>query len=501
MSNNPKTRFLALLLALLTVIFVGCGKKDKGITPCGESSHVDTDDNGFCDSCRVSVLVYVDIFSINDLHGKFSDTPSQPGVDELSSYIQNARSKNENVILLSAGDMWQGSPESNLTEGMMITEWMNALDFDAMTLGNHEYDWGEEAIEANDAVAEFPFLAINIFDRESNERVDYCQPSTLIELNGITVGVIGAMGDCYSSIAPDKVEDVYFKTGSALTALVKAESERLRDEGADFIIYLMHDGGTGGAGMSHYDSSLSGGYVDIVFEGHTHRDYVRTDSGGVYHLQGGGDNEGITYASLRYNKANGTSSVTSARYIQADSYQHMPDSPIVDELLERYADEIAEGDAVLGSTPVKRTSDYLRSLVARLYYEKGVEKWGDEYDIVLGGGYLSVRSPYELKAGEIRYGDLYSIFPFDNELVLCSIKGRDLSSRFFNSSNSNYFIYYGEYGASVKENIDPDATYYIIVDSYSSSYGPNKLTEIEFLGADIYARDLLAEYVKNGGME
>lgn len=498
MSNNPKTRFLALLLALLSVIFVGCGKKDKEIIPCSDSSHVDTDDNGFCDSCCASVLVYVDIFSINDLHGKFSDTPSQPGVDELSSYIQNARSKNENVILLSAGDMWQGSPESNLTEGMMITEWMNALDFDAMTLGNHEYDWGEEAIEVNDDLADFPFLAINIFDRETNERVDYCQPSTLIDLNGITVGVIGAMGDCYSSIAPDKVEDVYFKTGSTLTALVKAESERLRDEGADFIIYLIHDGGTG---TSHYDSSLSGGYVDIVFEGHTHSDYVRTDSGGVYHLQGGGDNEGITYALLRYNKANGTSSVISARYIEADSYQHMPESPIVDELLEKYADEIAEGDTVLGSTPVKRSSDYLRSLVAQLYYQKGVEKWGDEYDIVLGGGYLSVRSPYELEAGEIRYGDLYSIFPFDNELVLCSIKGRDLMSRFFNSSNSNYFIYYGEYGASVKGNIDPDATYYIIVDSYSSSYAPNKLTEIEFFGADIYARDLLAEYIKNGGME
>lgn len=501
MSNNPKTRFLALLLALLAVIFVGCGEKNGKTSPCADSAHVDTDDNGFCDSCKVSVLVYFDIYSINDLHGKFSDTLNQPGVDELTSYIQNAKSKNENLVLLSIGDMWQGSPESNLTEGMMITEWMNALDFDAMTLGNHEYDWGEEAIEANDAVADFPFLAINIFDKETNERVDYCEPSALIELNGVTVGVIGAIGDCYSSIAPDKVEDVYFETGRALTALVKAESERLRDQGADFIIYTLHDGGTGGAGMSHYDSSLSDGYVDIVFEGHTHRDYVREDTYGVYHLQGGGDNDGITFAAVRYNKANGSSSVTNARFVDADSYQHMPDASIVGELLEKYAEDIAEGDAVLGSTPLKRTSDYLRKLVAQLYYEKGVEKWGNEYDIVLGGGYLSVRSPYELKAGQIRYGDLYSIFPFDNELVLCSIKGKDLSSRFFNTSNSNYFIYYGEYGASVKENIDPDATYYIIVDSYSSSYAPNRLTEIEFLGADIYARDLLAEYVKNGGME
>ncbi len=500
--NGTKTRVLALILALFALISCSCGVQKEGFVCRGE--HRDNDDNGFCDGCKESVLVYFDLYAINDLHGKFSDTDSQPGVDELTTYIEQARDKNPNVIILSSGDMWQGSPESNLTSGAMVTEWMNYLDFASMTLGNHEFDWGEDAIEDNDELAEFPFLAINIYDSDTNERVEYCDSSVIVELNGVSVGIIGAIGDCYSSISPDKVEDVYFVTGSELTELVKAESEKLRSEGADFIVYSLHGGGTGesvGYNTSYYDITLSRGYIDLVFEGHTHHSYVKVDSEGIYHLQGGGDNDGISHASARYNTANGNKAVLNAQFVKTNKYYTLPDSPIVGELLNKYEDEIAKGNEVLGTTAVWRSSDYLRNLVAQLYYEKGVERWGEEYDIALGGGYLSVRSPYDLEAGDIRYGDLYSIFPFDNELVLCSIKGSDLMRRFFESDNSNYFVYYDEYGESVKNDIDMDGTYYIIVDSYSSSYGPNRLTEIARYDSGVYARDLLAEYIKNGGME
>ena len=133
--------------------------------------------------------------------------------------------------------------------------------------------------------------------------------------------------------------------------------------------------------------------------------------------------------------------------------------------------------------------------------EKGFEEWGKEYDIVLGGGYLSVRAPYNLSVGEVKYSALQSIFPFDNTLDLCSVKGKDLKSKFINTSNSNYFVYYGDYGQSVRFGIDDEATYYIIVDSYTSSYAPNRLTVIDSLGDGIYARDLLAEYIKSGKLD
>ena len=99
------------------------------------------------------------------------------------------------------------------------------------------------------------------------------------------------------------------------------------------------------------------------------------------------------------------------------------------------------------------------------------------------------------------YGTLYSIFPFDNNLVLCSVKGSDLQSKFFETDNDRYYISYGDYGKQVKNNIDPNGTYYIVVDSYTSVYAPNRLTEISRLDKEYYARDMLADYAKSGGFK
>lgn len=479
--------------------------------PIDRDAHTDEDNDGSCDDCGISVIITFDFYALNDLHGKFDDTDSQGGVDELSTYLANAYNTDDNVILLSSGDMWQGSFESNSTKGLIITDWMNELDFVSMTLGNHEYDWGEEHIKANVALAEFPFLAINIYERDTNERVDYVQSSVLVERGGMKIGIIGAIGDCYSSISGDKVEEVYFKTGAALTELVKAESEKLRAEGADYIVYSIHGGFGSNSSASmvqtsslrgYYDASLSkDGYVDLVFEGHTHKSYAFEDEYGVPHLQNGGDNSGISHVEVRLNFANGYDRVSVSEIIKPSRYANLEDHPIVDELLEKYADQVDAGKLVLGQNSRLRNSTEIKNLVADLYYEAGIERWGNKYDIALGGGFISVRSPYDLAAGEVKYSDLNSLLPFDNQLVLCSIKGRDLKNKFFETNNSNYYIAYGDYGASIRNNIDYNATYYIITDTYCSSYAYNNLTVVDYYDAGVYARDLIADYIRAGGLQ
>lgn len=99
------------------------------------------------------------------------------------------------------------------------------------------------------------------------------------------------------------------------------------------------------------------------------------------------------------------------------------------------------------------------------------------------------------------YSDLQSLFPFDNNLTLCAVKGRDLKAKFFETNNSDYFIAYGNYGEEVRKSIDSNATYYIVVDTYTAYYAPNRLTVVEEYEYDIFARDLLAEYIENGGLE
>ena len=511
MKKRRSYKYLICTILVLAALLSSC-RGGSGIDGTGETGvngavgtvgtsvdcvgHIDADANDICDRCSVSVLVTVDFYAINDLHGKFDDTDSQPGVDELTTYLKNAKKTDDHAVFLSAGDMWQGSAESNMTKGKIITDWMNALEFEAMTLGNHEFDWGEEPVEDNAKLAKFPMLAINIFDKETNKRVDYASASVMVERGGVKIGIIGAIGNCYSSISPDKVKDVYFKVGGELTSLVKAESERLRAAGADMIVYSVHAGSSSSENemSSYYDIALSAGYVDLVFEGHTHQRYVAHDRHGVYHFQNGGENKGISHAEVAINFVNDKVTMKNAEFVSTARYMGLEDDPTVDELLKKYENDISGATKVLGINKNYMSSNALCDLAAKLYYEAGVEKWGAQYNIALGGGFFQARSPYNLPAGEVTYGDLQAIFPFDNQLVLCSIQGKYLSSKFFNTSNSNYHIAYGEYGKSIKNSIDPNATYYVIVDSYTSTYAPNRLTEIARYDETTFARDLLAEY-------
>ena len=112
---------------------------------------------------------------------------------------------------------------------------------------------------------------------------------------------------------------------------------------------------------------------------------------------------------------------------------------------------------------------------------------------------MSARSPYDLHAGTILYGDVQSILPFDNALVLCEISGYYLKTQFLETTNSRYYVYCGEYGQSIRNNIKDYETYYIVTDTYSSSYYYNHATEIARYDETTYARDLIAAYIEKGG--
>ena len=501
-----KVCFLLALLLLLT----GCSKAEE--IPQTTQPATQATEQGNAGGASDSPLVVLNIFAVNDLHGKLADTDSQPGVDELSTYLKQAR-QTDHTILLATGDMWQGASESNLTGGLIITDWMNQLDFDAMTVGGHEYDWGEEQLLRNLELAEFPFLAINIYSRETDERVEYCQSSVMLDIDGAKIGIIGAIGDCYNSISSQHTEGFYFKVGDELTELVKAEAEKLRSEGADFIIYTIHAGAektntvakpmpVSAADLEdYYDISLSDGYVDLVFEADSHFTYTLQDRHGVYHLQAGGNNKGISHAGVLIDTDNDESLVFTAELITANQYSYMEDDPVVEKLLEKYQEEIAPATRMLGNNSDFRSGDSIRQLVADLYCAVGEETWGEEYDIVLGGGFISCRSPGYLPAGEVSYSQLMALLPFDNQITLCTISGRDLLSKFLETPHESYFIKMTDYGTRIRNGIDPDGIYYVVTDTYSAYYAPNNMTVVDTYSDSIFARDLVADYISEGGMQ
>ena len=490
---------LCILLAFF-LLLSGCAKEAPPATQSAVSATVSTE--------SAEPFVFFDIYAVNDLHGKLADTDFQPGVDELSTYLKQS----ENTILLSTGDMWQGASESNQTGGLIVTEWMNRMGFAAMTLGGHEFDWGEAQIRKNLELAQFPFLAINIYDRQTLARVDYCQSSVIVDMDGAQIGIIGAIGNCYNSISSENTKDVYFINGPELTQLVQAEAEKLRGDGVDFIILAIHDGydqngdGVNAVSVSkddisdYYDTTLSAGYVDLVFEADSHYWYTLTDQHGVYHLQAGGNNTGVSHATVMLDLQDGTSSVLTAEVIPASKYYISEDDPMVSELMEKYAHLIESANQILGTNGKYRTKEALCQLVADLYCRAGVEKWGKEYDIVLGGGYISCRSPGYLPAGEVTYSQLQSLLPFDNKITLCSISGRDLLDKFLETDHYAYYIKPTAYGESIRSSIDPNATYYVVTDSYTSDYAYNNMTVIDTYSDTIFARDLMADHIRSGGL-
>ncbi len=465
--------------------------------------HTDVNADGLCDRCGTSVTAELSFYAVNDLHGKFMDTDAQPGVDEFTTYMKDLYEDTaREEILLSSGDMWQGTVESSSNRGQLMTEWMNEMGFVSMSLGNHEFDWGPDVLTPNSELAEFPFLAINVM--YNGKAAEYCRASVTVERGGVKIGIIGAIGDCLGSISGEFQTGLSFTTGSALTALVKNEATRLREqEGCDFIVYSIHDGGDSfsasgindvkNADMPYYDTALSDGYVDLVFEAHTHQRYILKDEYGVYHLQGGGENKYLSCAEVSFNTVTKDYSV-SPKLISNGVYakSSIEDDPFVEEVFEKYFPDENPYTTVLGKNIRKRDEGAICNRVARLYYDKGVETWGKEYNIVLAGGYLNTRNPYSLSAGDVTYADLFSLLPFDNAIVLGKIRGSDLKKRFL--SSESYYIYATIDSSEVEDGQD----YYIVVDSYTSTYRWNNVTEVKRLAGNIYARDLLADYIRSG---
>ena len=461
---------------------------------CGTNGHTDSDKNDYCDKCGEYLIVVVDFYAINDLHGKFCDSSSQPGVDELGTYFENRKNEDDHIVLLSSGDMWQGSAESVLSYGKIMVDWMNELGFVAMTLGNHEFDWGEEIIKDNLQISDFPFLAINVYSNTTGERVEYCAPSIVIERGDLQIGIIGAIGDCYSSISSDMVTNVNFKVGDELTNLVKHEALKLRGSGVDLIVYSLHDGNINS--FDHYDTALSNGYVDVVFEGHSHQTYIRNDSNGIIHIQGGGENDGLSHVEIAVNPVTGNKKVTEQNIITNSSYANLEDHAPTEAIEDKYSEIIDYAYSILGNVSLNHSSSEVADYVAKLYLEAGIEKWGAQYDVVLGGGFLQTRSPYDLSSGDVTYADILSLLPFNNRIVLCRASGSKLKSQFINTTNKSYHIALNDtFNASdVKET----STYFIVVDMYTALYKYNGLTIIDYYDQSTYARDLFAKAVKEG---
>jgi len=455
------------------------------------------------------------IFSINDTHGSIledGDSSSYiPGMENLDYCIKQDEDYDSRYsVLLSAGDMSQGSGLSNLSKGQCMMECMNAMGIDAMTLGNHEFDWGVDTIAQEAETAEFPFLGINILNKDDGNIIDVSQPSTIIEKGGLKIGVVGSIySRISSSISASQIEDIEFVDDQPL---VTAEAERLKnDEDCDVVVVLTHQAFSTNAVSSYMlDSNIDG-----IFGGHDHQFVSEvSDDGKRYFLEGGSNSKGYTKLVFTKNE-DGTYSPISGtveKLTQDDCVgaESLEIRTVIENYETLYGDKL---NSVVGERDGALGKYNLGTLVteAMMYY---AEEVCDVDDIALAvhnrGGIRSVwtsTTKNENGLYDITYDDVYTVMPFDNKVQYIELTGEKVIEACqdgYNFHSKDFEVKYNNYYLNGIE-IDESETYkvlcidYMITNKYSVCYqGGDEGTSIG--GKDVYTRDLMEDYIKYLGI-
>ena len=422
-------------------------------------------------------IVQLDFYNFNDFHGAIEniDDLGEPGIAQLSTYLLNQKSLNpDGFVLTSSGDMWQGSALSNMYKGAAVNEWMNYLNFSCMTLGNHEFDWGIDVIQNNMKDLNFPVISTNIFERRSNNAVDWIYPTATQVVNGVKIGFVGAIGEGQTSDILASIS--YNLTFPDPTSYVKEASRKLRDDGADIIVLLFHDE------AANLTANMVSN-VDLVFCGHTHRKEVKK----VYSIptvQSSNNGKGISHISLNFNKNTKTITYRTSESVDM-RYKTLSDDPDTVEIINKYlTPEVdAKLNNVLGSFSYTYSQNDLTELVTRYMYQYYIDNY-NEYEIY-ATNYNKARTA--LPAGNITYKDVFKAFPFDNNLVVMKLKGDVLA-------DVNYGVFY----IPREETLIDDKDYYIFtidyIAEYDVYYASSMGVEIVARYQDVLPRDVFATY-------
>ena len=211
------------------------------------------------------------IIFTNDSHSQVEPLKGKGGFEARAAVIDSLRVLNENTILLDAGDMWQGTPYFNMFKGRLEVEAYNLMGYNAVTLGNHEFDYGIDTLAARIGEMKFPVVCAN-YDFGETPLASLVKPYIVIEQNGWRVGVIGVCVNPEGLILQSNIEGITYK--DPIEAVSRCVDLLRGDLGCDYIIVLSHLGLHDDTIFNNVsDSTLIAniGGVDLVLGGHTHQ--------------------------------------------------------------------------------------------------------------------------------------------------------------------------------------------------------------------------------------
>lgn len=413
----------------------------------------------------------ITILHTNDHHGRFwHNNQGEYGLAAQKTVVDQIRNEVEkqggSVLLLSGGDVNTGVPESDLQDAEPDFKGMNLVGYDAMALGNHEFDNPLEVLRMQEKWAKFPFLSANIYDTQSGKRL--FKPYQIFDKQGVKIAVMGLTTDDTVRIGnPANFPGVEFRV-PALEAKKVVEELRANQQ-PDIIIAATHMGhydngehGSNASGDVEMARSLPAGYLDMIVGGHSqdpvcmsaeNKNYKQADyipgtpcapdhQNGTWIVQahewgkyvGRADfefkNGKFTLKHYQLIPVNLNKKVTKEDGSSERVYytQQIEQDPIMMKLLTPYQEKGNQQLNInVGSVDGKLVGDrnkvrFEQTNMAHLLLAAQKERANADFAIMSGGG---VRDSIE--PGDITYKDVLKVQPFGNELVYIDFKGQEVA--------------------------------------------------------------------------
>ncbi|MDF2935162.1 MAG: hypothetical protein K0Q90_535 [Paenibacillaceae bacterium] len=407
--------------------------------------------------------IKLQLLSVNDLHGKINDKYSEAslkmdlngdgqisastfvgGLDYMAHTIKQRELENPNTLLLHVGDMVGGSPPvSALFQDEPVVEVMEEMGFDVGVVGNHEFDEGTQELlrmvnggahpkgDPNYDGQNFPLLAANVVYKNGvNQGKPVLDPYVIKQVEGVPVGFIGVVTqETPNIVMPAGIQDLSFIDPAAAVNQAAAE---LKAQGVKAIVVLAHMSASG------KDEDVSGeavdlakavdDEVDVIFAAHNHA-LVTGEADGKLIVQAWEYGKAFADVDLEIDRT--TKDIVKKQAELVYNVQTTAD-PAVKAIIDHYVDEAAPSmNRVVGSSANAMVKDYpgmgtgangdraLGNMIA-----DGMKKAMDaDFALMNGGG---VRE--NLDAGEITWGELYGIQPFNNVLMKVDVTGQGLET-------------------------------------------------------------------------
>lgn len=364
--------------------------------------------------------VKITIFHTNDSHARVESSGTIVGYAKIATLVNREKAVQPNVLLLDAGDALHGQTIATLVKGKSIVEIYNAVGYHAMTLGNHDFNYGKDRVLELEALANYPFLAANVVKEDGTPFVDRY---LIKEFSGVKVAVFGlATPETYYKSHPDNTKGLKIENPIE----VAKEMVKILENQADIIVVLSHLGVEPASEFTDRMIAYQVPGVDLIIGGHSH---TRFSTGfvnnGVTIVQTGGNNESLGKIELTW--SGGKLASIKPELIPASAVVDLEEDAAVKSLITTLkGQQEAVTSVVVGKTPVKLVGD--RELVrtgetnlGNLITDAMRHVTGAEVAITNGGG---IRA--SIDEGEITVGEISTVLPFGNYIVTKSIRGSDL---------------------------------------------------------------------------